>query len=143
MDFSSLLHSVTANEALLWWSAALSVLVFIASLVFLPFLVAWIPDDYFVRSNQGQRLSRYLPVHLVLLVLKNMLGLVLLLVGLSMLFLPGQGLLTVVVAILLLNFPGKPAVVLWLVQRRPVLNSINWLRRRRGRPPLQMPDPAR
>jgi hypothetical protein len=45
-------------------------------------------------------------------------------------------LLTLLVGVFLLDFPGKYAFEKWLVGRPGVLRMINWLRRRRGRPPL-------
>jgi hypothetical protein len=67
---------------------------------------------------------------------RNALGYVFIVVGIVMLVIPGQGVLTIVIGIMLLNFPGKYRLERWLVVRRPVLRSINWLRRRSKRNPL-------
>jgi hypothetical protein len=40
---------------------------------------------------------------------------------------------------MLLDFPGKYRLERWLATRRAVWRSINWLRRRAGREPLQQP----
>ncbi|NIV30742.1 MAG: hypothetical protein GWN58_14950, partial [Anaerolineae bacterium] len=77
-------------------------------------------------------LQRHPVMGLVVLVLKNLLGLVLLVAGVAMLVLPGQGLLTIVIALTLLNFPGKYHLERWVVSRPPVYRAINWIRRRRG-----------
>ena len=71
-----------------------------------------------------------------MLVAKNAVGILLVVMGIAMLVLPGQGLLSLVLGIMLLNFPGKFRLQRWLVSRRPVLRSINWLRRRANREPL-------
>jgi hypothetical protein len=71
-------------------------------------------------------------------VLKNLLGLVFLLGGAAMLFLPGQGLLTMFIGVLLLEGPGKRRFELWLVRKPAVLGALNWLRRRSGAPPLKV-----
>jgi hypothetical protein len=71
------------------------------------------------------------------------LGAVFLLAGLAMLFTPGQGLLTILMGIMLLNFPGKQRLELAIVRRPAVLKSINWVRGRAGRPPLQLPEKRR
>ena len=71
-----------------------------------------------------------------LLVVKNTTGGVLIVAGLAMLLLPGQGLLTLAAGLLLLDFPGKYGVERRLVSRGPVRASLNWIRRRRGREPL-------
>ena len=46
--------------------------------------------------------------------------------------------LTILVGMMLLNFPGKYQFERWLVTRRPVARSINWLRRRANKGPLQI-----
>jgi hypothetical protein len=72
-----------------------------------------------------------------LLILKNLFGAILVLAGLSMLLLPGQGILTILVGLMFLDFPGKFAMERRLVRQRPVITAINWMRRRANRPPLQ------
>jgi hypothetical protein len=70
--------------------------------------------------------------------LKATLGVTFIIAGLAMLVLPGQGILTILVGMMLLNFPGKYQIERWLVTRRPVARSINWLRRRANKGPLQV-----
>ena len=60
------------------------------------------------------------------------------LAGIAMLVLPGQGLLTLLVGFLLIDFPGKYRFEKWLVARRWVLQPINWLRLRRHQMPLRV-----
>jgi hypothetical protein len=55
-----------------------------------------------------------------------------------MLLLPGQGVLTILIGIVLLDFPGKYRLERWAVRHRPVYRSINWLRR--GREPIELDD---
>ncbi|MEX0652690.1 MAG: PGPGW domain-containing protein [Phycisphaeraceae bacterium] len=129
-------------EALLWSLTTASVVMFIATLITMPLLIARLPSDYFTRRPVRDWPSRRPALHLLLVVLKNGLGLVLLLAGLAMLLLPGQGLLTVLVGILLLDFPGKRRLQRWLIRRRPIFRAANWIRAKRHRPPLELP-PAR
>ena len=67
---------------------------------------------------------------------------VLVLAGLIMLVVPGQGLLTLAVGLVLVDFPGKYRLERWLVTRPPVWRAINWLRKRAGREPLERPGEA-
>jgi hypothetical protein len=67
---------------------------------------------------------------------RNVLGCALVAAGIAMLVLPGQGILTILVGVMLLDFLGKPRLQRWLVARRPVLRTINGLRRRAGQAPL-------
>jgi hypothetical protein len=71
-----------------------------------------------------------------LLISKNILGYVFIILGIAMLVLPGQGILTIVIGIMFINFPGKYRLERWAVTRPPVLKAINMLRRRAGHAPL-------
>lgn len=101
-------------------------------------LIARLPRDYFVNDERHQiTLTGYpLLVRLGLPFVKNLLGLVFVISGIAMLVLPGQGLLTLLAGLLLMNFPGKFALERWLVRRARVRDAINWLRHRAGQPAL-------
>ena len=110
----------------------ISVATFVGSAVAVPWFVARIPEDYFVRDPPKR-------APLGARVLKNLLGLILLVAGALMLVLPGQGILTLLAAALLLDFPGKRSLELRLLRAPRVGQAINALRRRANRPPLRFP----
>lgn len=127
------------NELLIWLISGLSAVTFVATLIAIPVLIVRMPADYFVRED-----SRHWPefrpsVRFWLIAGKNLLGAILLPAGIAMLVLPGQGLLTLMVGIMLLDFPGKRRLEGWLVRRRPIYRAINWIRSRRHRAPLRIP----
>jgi hypothetical protein len=130
-----------------WLMAGLtiaSLAMFAGSLLALPFLVARLPADYFADpARHASRLRRLHPlVYLAVLVLKNLLGWVLVLAGIAMLVLPGQGLVTILIGLVLSDFPGKFALERRLACTPAIFNALNWLRRRAGHAPLQAPlDP--
>lgn len=128
-----------AHSALLWGLAASSVLMVVVSLVAVPFLVLRMREDYYIRPGPPRLLDRHPLVRASVLVARNTVGAVLLAAGIAMLFLPGQGLLTILLALALLDFRGKHAAERWLVSRPQVIGSLNWLRTRAGRPPLRLP----
>lgn len=66
----------------------------------------------------------------------NLLGAVFVIMGLLMLVLPGQGILTILIGLVLMNFPGKDRLIRYAVSRPRLLSSINSVRRRSGRKPL-------
>ena len=72
----------------------------------------------------------------MLVIGKNVLGAIFVVAGIIMLVLPGQGIFTILIGIMLLDFPGKYQFERWIVARRPVFQSINWLRQRAGRAAL-------
>ncbi len=129
---------IQIHEMALMWLTAISVVTFVGSLFIVPFLVVRIPDDYFARKEgHGKSWANHHPViRGILLAGKNLLGYILIAAGLAMLVLPGPGTLTILIGILLVDFPGKYRLERWIVTRGPVLQSINWLRQRAGHAPL-------
>lgn len=118
------------NPAIRWGLVIFSVLAVVASVVFVPRFLASLPRDYLQAKAPA-------PQHSPLLrVLRNLLGVVLVLLGIAMLLLPGQGLLTLLVGLLLMDFPGKHQLVVRLLSRPQVLAVVNKLRAHRGAPPL-------
>lgn len=129
---------ILAHETLLWWLAGASLLLFIGTLFLVPILVVRLPTDYFTHTKRQPLPWRHHHpfIRAILLAGKNILGALFLLSGLLMLFLPGQGLLTMVMGIVLLDLPVKYHLQRWLISRGPILRAINWLRRRAGSPLL-------
>jgi len=123
-----------------WALGVLSVILFVGSLLVVPSLVIRIPSDYF--NHQERPASAWAEQHRTIrfaaLVTKNLLGAVLLAAGFAMLVLPGQGLLTLFVGVMLVSFPGKYRFEKWLVRKRWVHRPINWLRRKRKHEPLRV-----
>ncbi len=109
-----------------------------ATLIAVPILIALMPSDYFSRGKLRPR-----EIHPIfrwtLLILKNILGLILIISGLAMLVLPGQGVITILVGLSLLDFPHKKNLERRLVQNPQVLKTMNWIRIRANRPPLEPP----
>ena len=130
------------HEALMWWLVAGSAVAFVGSLILVPILVVRIPADYFAHATRHHTpWSEHHPVvRAILFGLKNILGTILLVGGVAMLVLPGQGLLTLAMGLMLIDFPGKYRFERWLVSRRPILRAINWLRRRSGHTPLTVDE---
>jgi hypothetical protein len=135
---TALMDLLTEHQHLLWWMGVGSAFVFVISLLSLPWLVAQIPDDYFVpkKRQPTQWKTRQPLIRLIILIGKNCLGYVLLLGGILMLFLPGQGLLTMITGLLLIDYPGKFRLERRIVNTPAVLKSLNWLRAKANKPPL-------
>jgi hypothetical protein len=132
---------VLDNGALLGALAVIGVVSLVASVLLLPYLVVRIPADYFRhrRRHREYARDRHPAVHHALVILKNGLGLLLILAGIAMLVLPGQGLLTLLIGLMLTEFPGKYRLEKRLIGQPGVLRAVNWLRARAGHPPLEPP----
>lgn len=121
--------------------AGLSILLFFIALFGLPLIIIALPANYFVRPRK-RRLDRYghPVITAILLVAKNLLGVVFIIIGIVLLFMPGQGLLTIFAGIMLLNFPGKRRLELAIICRPSIRRGIGWIRLRAKKTPLILPD---
>jgi hypothetical protein len=121
---------------------ALSIAMFFGSLIAVPILVARMRPDYFLTRQPTEESwsGRHQVTRITVLLLKNLIGVVLVLAGIAMLVLPGQGFLTILIGMTLLNFPGKRKLELRIFRLRPVSKAINWVRTKAKQPPLILPD---
>ncbi len=116
----------------------LSLLTFTGSLIVVPWLIARLPADYFIRHRRlvEERHRRHPLMARIIFVLRNGIGTVFLLAGVAMLVLPGQGILTILLGISLMDFPGKHRLLEFLIRRPRVIRSLNWIRRQVRKPPF-------
>jgi hypothetical protein len=137
-SIQTILDVVTGNELLLVLLGFFSLLTFITSLIVIPFLVVRIPANYFSQDHRQPVVwaEQHPLIRCALLIVKNLLGLILIVLGIAMLVLPGQGLLTIFIGILCLNFPGKYRFERWLIMQPAIHRVIGWLRKKAGREPL-------
>jgi len=128
------------NENLLLILGIVSVVSFFATLVIIPWVVLRIPADYFSTPRRVALVSSdaHPSLKIIVLVVKNLFGVAVVLLGVGMLVLPGQGLLTILVGVVLIDFPGKYRFQRWLISRKPVLRSANWLREKGDKQPLKI-----
>ncbi len=126
------LPNIGNAEYLLQFLAALSLITFLLSIICIPLLVARLPQDYFQltateKPRETQQLSlRYLCFSLF----RNILGMLLLIAGIAMLFLPGQGIITMIIGLAFMSFPYKHLLIYRLTRPIAVQRSLDWIRLR-------------
>ena len=120
-----------------------SVIGFIGSLIAIPLILVRLPADYFDTRIPRHWMKDHHPLlRLMGLIVKNIVGAVFLLAGFAMLFLPGQGLLTMLIGISLMDFPRKRELEAKMVGQPTLLGVINTMRQKFHKPPLSLaPDP--
>ena len=121
------------------WGVGLFVVTFTVSLAAVGLFVVMLPATFFLPDYRRHFMqSRHPALRWTCIVLKNLLGLVLVVVGvgLSMPGMPGQGLLTILIGLILMDFPGKQRLERKIIGRPKVLSTINRLRARFNKPPL-------
>jgi len=117
----------------------LFVVTFSINLAIVSFVLVKIPADYFKKDNPHTfLLERHPVIRYLALFGKNLLGVLLVALGivLSVPGVPGQGLLTILLGIMLLDFPGRRSLEYRLVSRPSIFKTINKLRHRFGKPDL-------
>ena len=131
------------SEMFTWQRVVLGVVLFLItfsiSLAIVTVIMVKIPPDYFRKGRpktilpNHSRVVRYLAI-----IGKNLVGVLLVALGvvLSLPGVPGQGFLTILLGVMLLDFPGKETLEQKLVSRPQVLRTINKLRHRFGKPEL-------
>src|SRR5467141_1103911 len=121
------------------FAAGLFFATFSLSLAVISFILVKLPSTYFQRSHPRKFwVDRHPSIRWAGLIGKNTLGIVLVLLGILMSIpgVPGQGILTILLGVMLVGFPGKRQLEFKLVSRPRVLETINRLRLRFGKPPL-------
>ena len=138
ISLNTLIEVFNAYKNVIIWFGSISLFVFIFSLLSIKWLVALIPEDYFVTKRVSKIKSENPLIWYLILILKNLVGYSLILGGLIMLVLPGQGLFTIIIGLMLSNYPGKYIIEKKFIAIPTILKSINWLRRKSNRPPLKL-----
>lgn len=138
-------HWITQFWSPQWlvWLGLITVLSLAAAILMAPWLASLIPPDHFEKEHprgfpwpKGKG-----PLPWIRLIARNLIGLIIGLLGVIMLFTPGQGILMLMLSSMLLDYPGKYEFQRWLIRRKGVLKGINWLREKADAEPLRLqPD---
>ena len=107
-----------------------SIVLSILSILFVPFFLGTIPADYL--NNKPKRNTNIFKI-----IARNIFGIFLIAIGIVLLLLPGQGLLTMVAGLLLIDYPCKYKIEKNFFSKPKVFKAINWARQKIKKPPLQ------
>jgi hypothetical protein len=121
----------------------ISLVFFVGSLVAIPYILVRIPADYFdVRVPRHWMQNHHPILRMMGHIVKNAIGAIFLFAGFLMLFLPGQGILTMLIGVSMLDFPCKRKIEAKMIGQRTVLGVVNGMREKFRKPPLILaPDP--
>ena len=138
----SFLDPIVPTETFLWWLGAISVGMFVGSLIAIPFILVRLPADFFDERVHRSWMQGHHPVlRLLGHLAKNLVGAIFVLAGVAMLVLPGQGILTMLIGVSFLDFPGKRRMEARLVGQPTVFKAVNAIRAKFGKPPFTLaPD---
>jgi len=126
-----------------WRHVLFGALIFVASFLInlgiVSLILVKLPADHFSKNRKTKFWDGPNPaLHAAKVIGKNLLGILLVALGvvLSLPGVPGQGLLTILLGVMLLDFPGRHRLEQKLLSKPSIVNTINRLRGRFGKPPL-------
>ncbi len=135
-DILAQIESYVPANVLIWFAVS-SVFMFVGTLVAIPIILMRLPADYFdIRIPRPWMENHHPVLRLLGHIVKNVVGAIFLFAGFLMLFLPGQGVLTMLIGLSLIEFPGKRRVEAKIVGQSTVLSTINAMRAKFDKPPL-------
>lgn len=123
-----------------WTGVTIGTVLFtVGGILLLPFVVARLPVDWVVRPRVPFLVAlRLRPLRTLG---RNLLGLLLMVMGTIMLLTPGQGLLTLFIGLLMVDTSLRPRILRALARRRPLAAALQRMRAWGKVPPLQGLDP--
>lgn len=117
----------------------LSLMTFIGSLIAIPWIIARLPQDYFIyhRKSVEKRHKLHPVLAKITFLLRNIIGFIFFLAGIAMLVLPGQGIITILIGISFMDFPKKNELIDQIVRHPRVTKVLNWIRMKEKKPPFE------
>jgi hypothetical protein len=129
-----------SKETLIWVST-FSGVGLVAAAIIIPWLIVRMPEDFFSHPQRYNWLGRKpASVRIPIRVLKNLLAIALVIVGIVLFLTPASGLFPILLGVVLADVPGKLKLQRWILCRKTVRKSMNWLRGKFHRRPVQMPS---
>ncbi len=124
-------------NAVAWWVITILVSSVIA-FGMLWLIICLLPEDFFLRSGKRPH-SRHPMVHLIWVGFRNVIGYILLGIGLIFVVFPGPGMPWLLIGLVLVDLPGKRKMQQRMLRMPSVHHCLNWLRARGGRCALLFP----
>ena len=139
--FNSIVAWLMGYSSILIGLGGLSVLILVFSIAGMGWFIAQIPEDYFIHDKrQAKHWNKYSSqARIAIIVFKNIFGGIMLVGGLFLLVLPGQGLLTMIIGLLLIDYPGKFQLEQKIISIPSIFRSLNWFRAKARKPNLLDP----
>ena len=142
MDYLNFITEWLASySSILIGIGGLSILILIFSIMGLGWFISQIPADYFIHEKrQADNWNKYSSeTRVVIIIVKNVVGIAMLISGLLLLILPGQGILTMIIGILLIDYPGKFKLEQKIISIPSVFRGLNWFRAKSKKSYLRHP----
>ncbi len=134
---NNLLEYTNTYKNFIFWISLVSLTIFIISILSIRWLVLLIPENYFKEKKNSIFKEEYFFYWIAFKFIKNSLGYLLIIGGILMLVLPGQGILTIFIGMILSDYPGKYHIEKKIIQSSIILRTINSIRKKSGKKSLK------
>lgn len=108
-----------------------SVLMFVGSIVAIPWVIRRLPAEHFVRPPRERALGTK--------ILRNVAGVVVIGLGVAMLVLPGQGIIAILCGLSIMDLKVKRKVIRRMLCQPRIERAVQHIRAKAGKPPLVIP----
>jgi hypothetical protein len=135
---------VTFDANFIFLTMLLTTFVSVIYFIVVSYIITQMDKRYFIRQKKDDALAKKTPkkvlIHnildYVIKAAKIIIGVFLLMCGILMLVLPGQGIITMIIGLSLIPFPGKDKFEQNLLARKSVRSSLNWIRAKANKDPF-------
>ena len=134
---NNLLEYTNTYKNFIFWISLVSLTIFIISILSIRWLVLLIPENYFKEKKSSVLKEKYFLYWIAFKFIKNSLGYLLIIGGILMLVLPGQGILTIFIGMILSDYPGKYNIEKKIIQSSIILRTIKSIRKKSGKKSLK------
>ena len=126
---------ISDNNQIIQWAGIVSVFLFFLSLFLLRYVILRLPKDYFITASS---ISKN-PQKIVVRVAKNAVGFLLTICGIILLFTPGQGMITILIGLCLIDLAIVNQFKKKIINNSKVQKALNWIRIKKSVKPFNFP----
>ena len=127
------------NDQLIQWVGIVSIVLFFLSLFLLRYVILRLPEDYFIKVSSISKSNSKSLKKIIVRIAKNALGFLLTISGIILLFTPGQGMITILIGLCLIDLAFVNQWKKKMIYNSKVQKALNWIRSKKSVKPFNFP----
>ncbi len=127
------------NDQLIQWVGIVSIFLFFLSLFLLKYVILRLPEDYFIKVSSNSKSNSKSLKKIIVRIAKNALGFLLTICGIILLFTPGQGMITILIGLCLIDLAIVNQFKKNIINNSKVQKALNWIRAKKSVKPFNFP----
>ena len=130
---------ISDYNQIIQWAGIVSVFLFFLSLFLLRYVIIRMPEDYFITTSSISKSHSKSPQKIIVRVAKNVVGFLLTICGIILLFTPGQGMITILIGLCLIDLAIVNQFKKKIINNSKVQKALNWIRTKKSVKPFNFP----